>query len=435
MQGLAADSAAHPEADAGEGGSEQAQRTEAQGSQDGNDGARSADFETQPGIVHGEGQTTGSETPVATNNTAGRNLAEDGKGESRAVPADVAAGKKAALSEQPTLVESGVNSEAEDMDDDSDSDSLSARGALQKIFRLGKPGETGEEFLPVSVAAAYDDQRDLGNSLLNPETPQLGDFQGKSAEDRGRSDASSSEAPAGGSGTVVLVPGGDLEGSVDGPPTRVSKPVQAEAVAQPQTDSEPAPEREPETSHMGEEVQADPEVSESNSSQLAKEGSSSLEDGNDVPGGEQCKVSEEHSSSGQHVNVRNDGECACTAADNVAGEESEQEGVSFLLTGEAGEMALENDRMSDISDMSYSQGSEGNLYSFEQINNFLDETKGRGVTLDDFFPDLDKFVASALSVQRRVGFDALSKQKHFRLKKYVTAIRNDKRSEKFKLCK
>ncbi|KAJ8347260.1 hypothetical protein SKAU_G00286610 [Synaphobranchus kaupii] len=53
-------------------------------------------------------------------------------------------------------------------------------GALQKIFRLGKPGETGEEFPPVSVAAAYDDQRDLGNSLLNPETPQLGDFQGVS---------------------------------------------------------------------------------------------------------------------------------------------------------------------------------------------------------------------------------------------------------------
>ncbi|KAJ8381579.1 hypothetical protein SKAU_G00023570 [Synaphobranchus kaupii] len=50
-------------------------------------------------------------------------------------------------------------------------------GALQRIFRLGKPGETGEEFPPVSVAAAYDDQRDLGNSLLNPETPQLGDFQ------------------------------------------------------------------------------------------------------------------------------------------------------------------------------------------------------------------------------------------------------------------
>ncbi|KAJ8369967.1 hypothetical protein SKAU_G00099950 [Synaphobranchus kaupii] len=99
MQGLAADSAAHPEADAGEGGSEQAQRTEAQGSQDGNDG---------------------------------RNLAEDGKGESRAVPADVAAGKKAALSEQPTPVESGVNSEAEDMDDDSDSDSL--RGQTRSLI-------------------------------------------------------------------------------------------------------------------------------------------------------------------------------------------------------------------------------------------------------------------------------------------------------------
>ncbi|KAJ8348915.1 hypothetical protein SKAU_G00275040 [Synaphobranchus kaupii] len=35
MQGFAADSAGHPEADAGEVGSEQAQRTEAQGCQDG----------------------------------------------------------------------------------------------------------------------------------------------------------------------------------------------------------------------------------------------------------------------------------------------------------------------------------------------------------------------------------------------------------------
>ncbi|KAJ8358732.1 hypothetical protein SKAU_G00152570 [Synaphobranchus kaupii] len=160
MQGLAADSAAHPEADAGEGGSEQAQRTEAQGSQDGNDGTRSADFETQPGIVHGEGQTTGSETPVATNNTAGRNLAEDGKGESRAVPADVAAGKKAALSEQPTLVESGVNSEAEDMDDDSDSDSLSARSDTQSdIYTMDQINDFLNETFgkPVKVKEYFPD--------------------------------------------------------------------------------------------------------------------------------------------------------------------------------------------------------------------------------------------------------------------------------------
>ncbi|KAJ8353210.1 hypothetical protein SKAU_G00207770 [Synaphobranchus kaupii] len=159
-QGFAADSALYPETDAGEGGSEQAQRTEAQGCQVGNNGARSADFEAQLGIVHGEGQTTGSETPVAAIDTPCGDAAEDGKGESRAMPADVAAGKEAALSEQPTPVESGVNSEAEDMDDDSDSDSLSVRSDTQSdMYTLDQINEFLNETFgkPVKVKEYFPD--------------------------------------------------------------------------------------------------------------------------------------------------------------------------------------------------------------------------------------------------------------------------------------
>ena len=54
----------------------------------------------------------------------------------------------------------------------------------------------------------------------------------------------------------------------------------------------------------------------------------------------------------------------------------------------------------------------------DQINSFLDETKGRPVDVSDFFsPDLDKFVCSVLKVQKSVGYDVLSRQKRFRLKK------------------
>ena len=79
---------------------------------------------------------------------------------------------------------------------------------------------------------------------------------------------------------------------------------------------------------------------------------------------------------------------------------------------------MEEDRMSEVSDFGGSQCSGELLYSVDQINSFLDETKGKSVDIGDFFPDLDRFVCSVLKVQKSVGFDVLSKQKRFRLKKY-----------------
>ncbi|KAI4885370.1 hypothetical protein NFI96_008195 [Prochilodus magdalenae] len=53
-------------------------------------------------------------------------------------------------------------------------------------------------------------------------------------------------------------------------------------------------------------------------------------------------------------------------------------------------VSLEEDRMSEVSDFGGSQCSGELLYSVDQINPFLDETKGGSVENGDFFPDLDR---------------------------------------------
>lgn len=66
------------------------------------------------------------------------------------------------------------------------------------------------------------------------------------------------------------------------------------------------------------------------------------------------------------------------------------------------------------------------LYTVAQISEFLDETKGRKVEVSDFFPDLDKFIASVMWARRHSSHEELSQQKRFRLKKHITAIRQEK---------
>jgi len=63
------------------------------------------------------------------------------------------------------------------------------------------------------------------------------------------------------------------------------------------------------------------------------------------------------------------------------------------------------------------------LYSVEQINAFLDETKGKSVEIGKFFPDGDKFVVSVMKARQECSLEVLSQQKRFRLKKYITTIR------------
>jgi len=66
------------------------------------------------------------------------------------------------------------------------------------------------------------------------------------------------------------------------------------------------------------------------------------------------------------------------------------------------------------------------LYTVEEINEFLDETKGRKVIIDNYFPDADKFVASVVWARKTYNYFVLSQQKRFMLKKYIAAIRQRK---------
>ncbi|MGL5904911.1 MAG: hypothetical protein ACRCZO_19685 [Cetobacterium sp.] len=66
------------------------------------------------------------------------------------------------------------------------------------------------------------------------------------------------------------------------------------------------------------------------------------------------------------------------------------------------------------------------MYTVDQINAFLDKTKGKSVEVGDFFPDLDKFVASVMWARKVSSDTKLSQQKHYRLKKHITAVRKGK---------
>ncbi len=58
---------------------------------------------------------------------------------------------------------------------------------------------------------------------------------------------------------------------------------------------------------------------------------------------------------------------------------------------------------------------------------FLDETKGKKVEIGDFFPDKEKIVASVVWARKTYNYTVLSQQKRYRLKKYITTIRRDKK--------
>ncbi len=64
------------------------------------------------------------------------------------------------------------------------------------------------------------------------------------------------------------------------------------------------------------------------------------------------------------------------------------------------------------------------LYTVDEINRFLDETKGKvRVEVGTFFPDLEKFVASVAWIRKNSSYKEVSQQKRFRLKKHITVVK------------
>ncbi len=65
------------------------------------------------------------------------------------------------------------------------------------------------------------------------------------------------------------------------------------------------------------------------------------------------------------------------------------------------------------------------LYYVQQINNFLDVTKGlRKPKIESNFPDLKMFLLSGTMAMRKASFDELDKPKRYRLKKLLSNVKS-----------
>lgn len=82
-----------------------------------------------------------------------------------------------------------------------------------------------------------------------------------------------------------------------------------------------------------------------------------------------------------------------------------------------------DDGMKDDEWLEMTKEAEKDLYSVEQINSFLDQTKGKtGVEISDYFPDTEKFIVSVMRAKKISSYDELTQQKRYRLKKHVTNL-------------
>lgn len=66
----------------------------------------------------------------------------------------------------------------------------------------------------------------------------------------------------------------------------------------------------------------------------------------------------------------------------------------------------------------------------EEINNFLDETFGQSVKVDDYFADTEKFIRSVAILQKMVSFDLFDERKRYRLRKHVTVLKKVSKANK-----
>lgn len=79
----------------------------------------------------------------------------------------------------------------------------------------------------------------------------------------------------------------------------------------------------------------------------------------------------------------------------------------------------------DAVDLQSASGGKAKYYSVQQINNFLDDTKGhRKPKIESFFPDLKLFLASCNMAMGKATYDELDKLKRYRLKKLLSNVRS-----------
>ncbi|CAM4380158.1 unnamed protein product [Leuciscus chuanchicus] len=80
---------------------------------------------------------------------------------------------------------------------------------------------------------------------------------------------------------------------------------------------------------------------------------------------------------------------------------------------------------SDVMDLENTSEGRTKLYSLQQINTFLDNTKGlRKPSIESYFPDLKLFLVSCTVAMRKATFDELDRPKRYRLKKLLSNVRS-----------
>jgi len=72
------------------------------------------------------------------------------------------------------------------------------------------------------------------------------------------------------------------------------------------------------------------------------------------------------------------------------------------------------------------------LYSLEEINEFLDETFNKSVKVSDYFVDTDKFIKSVSILKRLVSNDLLDEKKRYRLNKHLAILRKAQKEKTVK---
>ena len=121
---------------------------------------------------------------------------------------------------------------------------------------------------------------------------------------------------------------------------------------------------------------------------------------------------------GQNGEGKQDGKSGLAAATQAG---CEQAGRKRRAGEEEEGMEYETD--SDCVSISDSQSLGGDLYSVEDIDGFLEETFGQSVKVTDYFPDPEKFLKSAINIQKHIGHDVFDERKLFCLRKHVTGLR------------
>lgn len=163
-----------------------------------------------------------------------------------------------------------------------------------------------------------------------------------------------------------------------------------------------------------------------------------------LSGTEVAQAEAEMSSESQE---NNDGNNAEVESEQQQPEQSQEENVNNAPpTAQCAERAAEaeegsmqsgnededtDDTLSQLSDFSQDMGLEepANSYSISEINQFLDVTYGKvNVNIQDFFPDVEKFIHSVKRIKKQVGLEQLSQKKRYRLNKLVGRIRKDRKS-------